>query len=182
MIWYNETSGLWEKMSTDMDWVYELGINTDNDVINGKEYEGYMWANVSHFSTYGLSGGARAESVVSADGSDDDSPLDSDRDGLFDFVERRMGTDPFNPDTDGDGIIDSKDDTPAGADISDENAIDTITSEETAVTLDNTPESSGDDSPTSDKGGTSGSSALLGMLALVTVALLAGIVVLKRKE
>ncbi|WP_340820388.1 hypothetical protein [Methanolobus sp. WCC4] len=112
MVWYNETSGNWEELSTDMDWVHNIGINTDNDIIDGKEYEGYMWANISHFSTYGLSGGARAATVEQTDNNDDDGPLDSDRDGLYDFIERRMGTDPFDPDTDGDGIIDSEDDEP----------------------------------------------------------------------
>ncbi|MBP1909749.1 hypothetical protein [Methanolobus bombayensis] len=180
MIWYNETSGLWEKMSTDMDWVYELGINTENDVINGKEYEGYMWANVSHFSTYGLSGGARAESVVSGDRSDDNSPLDSDRDGLFDFIERRMGTDPFNSDTDGDGIIDSKDDTPLGTDVSDEIG-DAVTSGETAVTQDDIPEVLEDEGAVPDNEDTSGSSASFWLVAVVVIALLAGIVILKRK-
>lgn len=32
--------------------------------------------------------------------------LDSDGDGLQDDVERKIGTDPFNPDTDGDGVTD----------------------------------------------------------------------------
>ena len=40
------------------------------------------------------------------------APLDSDGDGLTDFMELAMGTDPYNPDTDGDGIIDSKDPEP----------------------------------------------------------------------
>lgn len=35
--------------------------------------------------------------------------LDSDGDGLSDEDERLFGTDPYNPDTDGDGIIDSND-------------------------------------------------------------------------
>lgn len=33
-------------------------------------------------------------------------PIDSDKDGLDDVREREIGTDPFNPDTDGDGLID----------------------------------------------------------------------------
>ncbi|MCW8139705.1 MAG: hypothetical protein KIT58_12475 [Planctomycetota bacterium] len=35
--------------------------------------------------------------------------LDSDGDGLTDDEERLLGTDPFNPDTDGDGILDGRD-------------------------------------------------------------------------
>lgn|GEM_PF-6964146 len=176
MVWYNESSGLWEKMSTDMDWVYELGINTENDVINGKEYEGYMWANVSHFSTYGLSGEARAESVVSDDSSDDDSPLDSDRDGLFDFVERRMGTDPFDQDTDDDGIIDSQDDKPLISDLTVEAGSDTVTSEEQAETP--AAQEGADD----EKSSGSDSSLLSVIIVLSIVTLLTGIVLLRKKE
>ena len=35
---------------------------------------------------------------------------DSDSDGLYDFIEDRLGTDPFNPDTDGDGLLDGEED------------------------------------------------------------------------
>lgn len=34
--------------------------------------------------------------------------IDSDKDGLTDFVEAFYGTDPFNPDTDGDGYLDGE--------------------------------------------------------------------------
>lgn len=54
--WFNNDSGTWVKLSNDMDWVNDVGINTTNDVIYGKEYEGYVWANVSHLSMYGLFG------------------------------------------------------------------------------------------------------------------------------
>ncbi len=54
--WFNDSANKWEKLSTDMDWVNNIGINTTNDVIYGREYEGYVWANVSHLSVYGLSG------------------------------------------------------------------------------------------------------------------------------
>jgi|GEM_PF-2650254 hypothetical protein len=40
------------------------------------------------------------------------SSSDSDEDGLTDEQEKILGTDPFKPDTDGDGIIDSKDPNP----------------------------------------------------------------------
>lgn len=108
--WFNELSGVWEKLSDDMGWVNDIGINTTNDVIYGKEYEGYIWANVSHLSMYGLFGDEITQQAERDN--DDDHPLDSDHDGLYDFIERRIGTDPFNPDTDGDGIIDSEDDNP----------------------------------------------------------------------
>ncbi|MCK5252055.1 MAG: hypothetical protein KAQ96_03865, partial [Thermoplasmata archaeon] len=37
---------------------------------------------------------------------------DSDEDGWPDVIETMVGTDPYNPDTDGDGILDSIDPTP----------------------------------------------------------------------
>lgn len=39
-------------------------------------------------------------------------PIDSDNDGLTDEQERLLGTDPLLPDTDGDGLLDSKDPNP----------------------------------------------------------------------
>ncbi|MCK4614205.1 MAG: hypothetical protein KAU14_05320, partial [Thermoplasmata archaeon] len=46
--------------------------------------------------------------------------LDSDHDGWSDEYERSIGTDPFNPDTDGDGIEDPDDPTPKGSLINEE--------------------------------------------------------------
>jgi len=40
---------------------------------------------------------------------------DSDKDGWTDLVEKRLGTDPDNKDTDGDGLIDSEDKNPLAA-------------------------------------------------------------------
>jgi len=49
-----------------------------------------------------------------------DEEQDSDYDGWSDEYERTMGTDPFNPDTDGDGIEDPDDPTPKGSLINEE--------------------------------------------------------------
>jgi hypothetical protein len=43
--------------------------------------------------------------------------VDSDKDGLPDNVEKVLGTDPLNPDTDGDGINDKEDKTPLYVDL-----------------------------------------------------------------
>ncbi len=60
--------------------------------------------------------GAKAEDTVkitvAPQGAGNATSLDSDSDGLSDELEVRMGTDPNNPDTDDDGIIDSKDPNP----------------------------------------------------------------------
>ena len=92
-----ENSNRWKKLSN-------MGVDTTNVKIYGEKYEGYVWARVSHLSGFTLAG----ETVKP----EDNAPIDSDGDGLFNVVEYRMGTDPFNPDTDGDGIIDSEDEEP----------------------------------------------------------------------
>ncbi|WP_406670413.1 hypothetical protein V7O67_15000 [Methanolobus sp. ZRKC4] len=178
MIWFNETSGNWEKLTTDMDWVSGVGINTDNEIIDGVEYEGYMWANVSHFSMYGLAGAERIEAT--ADGKkDDDHPLDSDRDGLYDFIERRMGTDPFNQDTDNDGIIDSEDDDPLVSYMS-------VVDEDRDQSVSDHMEDTQDDTQamsTEDGGAPAESTSMLfWILAFIVIALLAGFVALRKKE
>ncbi|MDG6219309.1 MAG: PKD domain-containing protein, partial [Candidatus Thermoplasmatota archaeon] len=53
---FDETRGKWNKLSETMDWVIELGRNTTNIELYGKVYEGYIWAHVTHFSLYALSG------------------------------------------------------------------------------------------------------------------------------
>ena len=45
--WFNESNSEWVKLLESMDWVYGAGVNTT---------AGYVWANVSHFSTYGVGG------------------------------------------------------------------------------------------------------------------------------
>ncbi|WP_406669893.1 RICIN domain-containing protein [Methanolobus sp. ZRKC4] len=93
----NEVNGRWTKLS-------DSGVNTGNVGLYGENFEGYVWTRVSHLSSFALAG--RSVTI------EDDGPLDSDLDGLSNAVEYRIGTDPFNPDTDGDGIIDSEDAEP----------------------------------------------------------------------
>ncbi len=45
--WFNESAAEWVKLHEAMDWVYGAGVNTTAN---------YVWANVSHFSTYGVGG------------------------------------------------------------------------------------------------------------------------------
>ncbi|MFH1431607.1 MAG: hypothetical protein ABIG84_00110 [archaeon] len=45
--WFNESSDAWIMLDEAMDWVYGAGVNT---TLN------YVWANVSHFSIYGIGG------------------------------------------------------------------------------------------------------------------------------
>ncbi|MCX9084121.1 MAG: S-layer protein domain-containing protein [Candidatus Methanoperedens sp.] len=51
--WYNETSGSWQNLvSGSPAWVHAAGVATAD--ING--YAGYVWANISHLSTFGVVG------------------------------------------------------------------------------------------------------------------------------
>ena len=51
---FNEYTGRWTKLSEGMDWVFETGVDTTNVELYGNSYEGYVWANVSHFCMYGI--------------------------------------------------------------------------------------------------------------------------------
>lgn len=88
----------------------DASVSTKDIELYGESYAGYVSVRVSHLSEFALAG----KRVNLEDG----GPLDSDHDGLPNAVEYRIGTDPFNPDTDGDGIIDSKDAEPLLASVS----------------------------------------------------------------
>jgi hypothetical protein len=102
---FNEYTGKWTKLTNATSWVFDTGVNTTNVDLYGKSYEGYVWANVSHFSLFAVVSEGRAQGGSG-------TPVDSDTDGLRDIDEILKGTDPNNPDTDGDGFIDSKDPYP----------------------------------------------------------------------
>lgn len=70
MYWYDESPGRWTELSTSMSWVLGIGVNTTNVEIYGNSYEGYVWANVSHFSTCGLAGQIEPTPTPPRDGGD----------------------------------------------------------------------------------------------------------------
>lgn len=83
--------GLNDEWSLRGDW--RVLLTTDNTEFNSILDVGVVW----HW-------GARQEpAILVADG-----PVDSDGDGLSDEYELRIGTDPLNPDTDGDGLKDGE--------------------------------------------------------------------------
>ncbi len=53
---FSEETRKWIKVTDDLDWVFETGVDTANVELYGKNYEGYIWAKVSHFSLYGIAG------------------------------------------------------------------------------------------------------------------------------
>jgi len=61
----------------------------------------YPWGNAPHTNDYAAVNIGQVKYVFSFD-----SSVDSDGDGLSDWLEAKLGTDPYNPDTDGDGLSD----------------------------------------------------------------------------
>ena len=56
-LYYHDTdAGRWTKLSPELDWVYELRVNETDSVVFGRDYAGYIWANVSHLSLLGIGG------------------------------------------------------------------------------------------------------------------------------
>jgi hypothetical protein len=56
LYFYDETLGTWVRLSKDLGWVVDFGVNTTDIELYGQNYAGYVWARVSHFSMYGLAG------------------------------------------------------------------------------------------------------------------------------
>jgi hypothetical protein len=117
MYWYDETQGSWTELADSLNWVNATGVNTTNVELYGNSYEGYVWADVLHFSTYGLAGQigptpTPTPTFIPGRPGGRGTPRDSDNDSWSDIREFFEGTDPYNPDTDGDGFIDSEDPFP----------------------------------------------------------------------
>jgi hypothetical protein len=56
LYYFDENSGKWTKLTTDLSWVMGFGVNTTDVEVYGKKYAGYVWAYVSHFTLYGITG------------------------------------------------------------------------------------------------------------------------------
>jgi hypothetical protein len=53
---FNETAGMWEKLSGSLPWVVDTGVNTTDLTLHGNAYSGYVWAIVKHTSLFALAG------------------------------------------------------------------------------------------------------------------------------
>ena len=72
--------------------------------------EHYVWANISHYSVFSVSGSVTPKKPSKSGGGG--ASIDSDDDGLTDLQELILGTDKDNADTDGDGFKDGEDPFP----------------------------------------------------------------------
>lgn len=53
---FNISTGSWTKLTEELDWVHAVGVNTTDIELFGNSYAGYVWAEVSHLSLYGVAG------------------------------------------------------------------------------------------------------------------------------
>lgn len=56
LYYYNNSEGSWIKLTPDLEWVFDTGINTTDVLLYGEEYSGYIWAHLNHFSLFGYAG------------------------------------------------------------------------------------------------------------------------------
>jgi len=98
LMYYNKNAKKWEPIP-------DSGNNPQ---------ENYVWGNISHYSVFSVSGSVTPKGVPAIPGipGGGGAPLDNDNDGLTNIQELIIGTDPNNPDTDGDGLKDGEDPFP----------------------------------------------------------------------
>jgi hypothetical protein len=53
---YDDSSSTWIKLSDELDWVLEVGVNTTDFEIFGESYVGFVWARVTHLSLFAIGG------------------------------------------------------------------------------------------------------------------------------
>ena len=175
---YDESTDRWTKLTNGTSWVFGTGVNTTNVELYGREYEGYVWANVSHFSLFGIASEGKAPPRGGY------TPRDSDSDGWSDVDELLKGTDPNNPDTDGDGIIDSEDPFPRDPTLPVQPTF-TPTPSATPIStpmIAPAPESTPTEAPTAPTPEEPGFEAILWLFAVAFVVLIGYLNTLKRRK
>ncbi len=57
LYYHDADAGTWRRLDPELDWVNDWGVNETDDVVYGRPYAGYIWANVSRLSLLGVGGG-----------------------------------------------------------------------------------------------------------------------------
>ena len=53
---YDADGARWTRLSEELDWVEDAGVETVDLTLYQKEYSGYLWANVTRFTLFGIAG------------------------------------------------------------------------------------------------------------------------------
>ncbi len=56
LFYFDETTGSWIKLTTDLSWVLDIGVNTTDFELYGESFTGYIWARVTHLSLFTAGG------------------------------------------------------------------------------------------------------------------------------
>jgi len=56
LYYYNEVLEQWIELNEGLDWVIATGVNTNDLYLFGEVYAGYVWAQVTHLSLFGIAG------------------------------------------------------------------------------------------------------------------------------
>jgi hypothetical protein len=64
LYYYNEAENAWVYLSPQISWVVMTGINTIDIEIYGEIYAGFVWAQVNHFSLFGIAGRSNSWTAI----------------------------------------------------------------------------------------------------------------------
>ncbi|MHA1651048.1 MAG: hypothetical protein ACTSYB_12705, partial [Candidatus Helarchaeota archaeon] len=56
LYFFNETTGKWIKVTKELDWILDMGINTTDFEVYGESYAGYIWIRTKHLSLFSIGG------------------------------------------------------------------------------------------------------------------------------
>jgi hypothetical protein len=174
---WDEGQGKWIKVSTDLDWVKGVGVDTANVQPYDKPYEGYLWADVGHFSLYALAGRALPGVAPTASFGMSASVVAAGEAVHFTCTSTEYPTS-WAWDFDGDGVVDSTEANPTY--VYDESGVYTVTltvsnaigSSSTTSQIIVFPAEAGPPGPAGTEGKTASTALLILAVVLAALALL----------
>ncbi len=64
---YHKGDGTWVKLTDELEWVDDAGVDTTDVDMYGEPYAGFLWANVTHLSLFSAGGRMNTDIVTTAD-------------------------------------------------------------------------------------------------------------------